>query len=213
MSEITVNKIKILSGNYLEIAGQVAGVAATEQNQFVTLAQISTTTEGGVTQQYVNAEVGNALQTAKTYSDSNDTDQTDTLTELMVSKDATTLAAAKQYADSLVTGSPESYAEINYGSSYGSTGPNTKTLTLSKGNWLCECYGAVYQCVFTSYSITIDGLTAMTTKANGDEQGCAYSPIAAIKRIEVTADSRDIVFNCTAGGTDTHMVVKATKVI
>lgn len=103
MSEITVNKIKILSGTQLQISGQVAGVAATQQDQFVTLAQISTTTEGGVTQQYVNAEVGNALQIAKTHSDNNDTEQTDTLTELMVSKDTTILTAAKVYADSLVT--------------------------------------------------------------------------------------------------------------
>ena len=103
MSEITVNKIKILSGTQLQISGQVAGVAATQQDQFVTLAQISTTTEGGVTQAYVNAEVGNALQIAKTHSDNNDTEQTDTLTELMVSKDTIILTAAKVYADSLVT--------------------------------------------------------------------------------------------------------------
>ena len=100
MSEITVNKIKILSGSYLEIAGQVAGVAATEQNQFVTLAQISTTTTGGVTQAYVDAEALDALNKAKAHSDSNDTAQTNALTAL----NTTTLTAAKAYADSLVTG-------------------------------------------------------------------------------------------------------------
>jgi len=107
MSEITVNKIKILSGTQLEIAGQVAGVAATEQNQFVTLAQISTTTEGGVTQAYVDAEALDALNRATAHSDSNDTTQTDTLTALMISKDTTILTAAKVYADSLVTTSTQ----------------------------------------------------------------------------------------------------------
>jgi len=104
MSEITVNKIKILSGSYLEIAAQVAGVAATEQNQFVTLAQISTTTTGGVTQAYVDAEALDALNKATAHSDSNDTSQTEALTALMINKDTTILTAAKVYADSLVTG-------------------------------------------------------------------------------------------------------------
>ena len=104
MSEITVNKINILSGKHLQISGQVAGADATLQDQFVTLRQISTTTEGGVTPAYVQAEAGNALQAAKTHSDSNDTEQTEALTALMISKDATILTAAKVYADSLVTG-------------------------------------------------------------------------------------------------------------
>ena len=102
MSEITVNKIKILSGTHLQISGQVAGADATQQDQFVTLRQISTTTEGGVTQAYVQAEARNALLTANAHSDSNDTEQTEALTALMISKDATILTAAKVYADSLV---------------------------------------------------------------------------------------------------------------
>jgi hypothetical protein len=207
MSEITVNKIKILSGSQLQIAGQVAGEAATRPDQFVTLAQISTTTEGGVTQAYVQAEALNALNTAKTYSDSKDTAQSDTLTSLMISKDTTTLTAAKAYADSLVTSSEAGSIIL-----FDQTTTGTATLTLPTGSWLCECYGAVYQCQFNAYNVTIDGIISMTTLNNGDQEGCAYSPIAGIERVEVTGATRDIVFICTAGG-QAHMVVKATKLI
>ena len=214
MSEITVNKIKILSGSQLEIAGQVAGIDATQQNQFVTLRQISTTTEGGVTQAYVQAEALNALNTAKTYSDSNDTAQSDTLTSLMISKDTATLTAAKAYADSLVTSSEAGSIIL-----FDQTTTGTATLTLPTGSWLCECYGSAFQCIFNPYYVKIDGIISMTTTDNGDQEGCAYSPIAGIERIEVTGATKDIVFVCTAtqGGdipiSASHMVVKATKLI
>lgn len=207
MSEITVNKIKILSGNQLEIAGQVAGVAATQQDQFVTLAQISTTTEGGVTQAYVQAEARNALLTANAHSDSNDSLQTGALTALMISKDTATLTAAKAYADSLVTTSEAGSIIL-----FDQTATGKATLRLPTGSWLCECYGSVYQCIFRAYEVTIDGIVSMTTTDNGEQQGCAYSPIAGIERVEVTTTARDIVFQCMPDA-QSHMVVKATKLI
>ena len=208
MSEITVNKIKILSGSQLEIAGQVAGIDATQQNQFVTLRQISTTTEGGVTQAYVQAEALNALNMATAHSDSNDTAQTNALTALMISKDTTTLTAAKAYADSLVTSSEAGSIIL-----FDQTATGTATLTLPTGSWLCECYGSVFQCQFDAYNVTIDGIISMTTTNNGDQEGCAYSPIAGIERVEVTGTSRDIVFANSPAGGQAHMVVKATKII
>ena len=88
------------------------------------------------------------------------------------------------------------------------------SLTLPAGTWVCECYGDVFQCDFAPYSIQIGGVTVMTTTNNGDQQGCAYSPIAGIRKITLTTTTA-VVFENTgrASYPQGHMVCKATKIV
>ena len=88
------------------------------------------------------------------------------------------------------------------------------SLTLPAGIWVCECYGSVYQCDFTPYNIQIGGVTVMTTLNHGDQQGCAYSPIAGIRKITLTTTTA-VVFENTGrvAYPHGHMVCKATKVV
>ena len=90
------------------------------------------------------------------------------------------------------------------------------SLTLPAGTWVCECYGDVFQCDFAPYSIQIGGVTVMTTTNNGDQQGCAYSPIAGIRKITLTTTTA-VVFEVTPqdGWMQNRaiMVCKATKVV
>jgi len=108
MSELKVNKIEPVAGNEIFVEAQVLGVPGTKPNHFATVSQLPQVLSGGRSISAEEAEtlvsigISAAQQLAQEYSDVNDAQQTEQLTDYVNTQFGSVFDQVRDYTDSII---------------------------------------------------------------------------------------------------------------